>query len=185
MAFSPDSEFLSQTLSSLPMAVMLTDSGSVVRWVNAWFTKVTGYTVDDIIGRNAAILEAQPAADAEPTRAAEPGTQWKRRSLGRRKSGECYELEVAVGPAPGKDADLLVWILRDLTAEGREPEAALNSGDPQTGRRYTELFESTISLAPMGQRPFRDDLLRHNPAAKSRRTILAGFAELGGCDLVV
>lgn len=85
MAFSPDSEFLSQTLSSLPMAVMLTDSGSVVRWVNAWFTKVTGYTVDDIIGRNAAILEAQPAADAEPTRAAEPGTQWKEdRSAGAR-----------------------------------------------------------------------------------------------------
>lgn len=150
MAFSPDSEFLSQTLSGLPMAVMLTDSDRVVRWVNAWFTKVTGYTVDDIVGRNAAILDAQLAADAEPTRAAEPGAQWKRRSLGLRKSGECYELEVAVGPAPGKATDLLVWILRDLTADGREPEAALNTGDLQTGRRYTELVEPTIPLAPIG-----------------------------------
>ena len=101
MAPSPNVEVLIPTLASLPMAVMTTDCDGLVRWANGCLSKLTGYTVDEIVGHNAGMLE--PKESKHPLNdilhhVVASGEPWRGDSVGRRKNGELYDIEWSITP---------------------------------------------------------------------------------------
>ncbi|MBF0284277.1 MAG: PAS domain S-box protein, partial [Magnetococcales bacterium] len=84
---------LSQAVEQSPAAVMITDLNGQIQYVNPQFTRLTGYEINEVIGRNPSILrsgETPAETYREMWEAITTGSTWKGRLLNRRKSGETY-----------------------------------------------------------------------------------------------
>ena len=123
---SLDIEILIPTLASLPMAVMTTDCNGVVRWANACLSRLTGYAIDEIVGQNAKMLE--PEDTMHPLHkvlehVAASGEPWRGDSVGRRKSGERYDIEWSITPMGD---GLFSTVIFDITERKKDAESMKN-----------------------------------------------------------
>ena len=109
-------------------AMVTTDRAGNVTYVNPAFTRITGYTAAETIGRPQDFLGAGPdsAQVAEIQAGLGRGESWEGRVVGRRRDGT--EVEVAVAIAPLRDAaggvSGSVSVARDVSRE-RALEAEL------------------------------------------------------------
>ncbi len=103
-------------------AIMVTDTEWVIRYVNPAFEKVTGYTKEEVLGRNPYIL----TEGGEYTRVylqieenVRRGTPWKGRLKNRRKDGVLLDQDTVVYPIrdPGGMVVNHVVASRDITRE--------------------------------------------------------------------
>jgi two-component system, cell cycle sensor histidine kinase and response regulator CckA len=115
---APEVQVLIPTLTSLPMAVMITDCSGVVCWVNASLSDLTGYSVDEIVGQDAGMLETE--STTQPLHGilqhvVASGEPWKGGAVGKPKNGDLDDIEYTITPirnAAGGMAHLLWTMLR-------------------------------------------------------------------------
>jgi PAS domain S-box-containing protein len=142
MDFAPQVEVLIPTLAALPMAVMTTDCDGVICWANACLSALTGYAVDEIVGRNAGVLlSGDPAHSCHDVleHVVASGEPWKGEWAVRRKDGGLCGIEQTITPirdSAGKITHLL-WATLD-TQNGR---AADELWRKQAESRYRNIFE--------------------------------------------
>jgi PAS domain S-box-containing protein len=143
MALPQEVEVLLPTLASLPMAVVASDCGGGVRWVNARFTALLGYALDEIIGRNIEMLE--PGTTQNPLREilhhAATGEPWEGNSVWSRKRGDACDVWTAVTPIRDDAGSIThcLWVLTNRTDAADAAEARLQA---QT-RRFQRIIENT------------------------------------------
>ncbi|MDH5710996.1 MAG: EAL domain-containing protein, partial [Gammaproteobacteria bacterium] len=111
---------LSQAIEHSPVSVMITDLKGGIEYVNPEFCRVTGYTADEVIGKDPGIL----ASGTTPSRqyksmwdAIEEGRSWTGEIYNKKKSGECYWESMTISPvinAEGKKTHYLA-IKEDIT----------------------------------------------------------------------
>jgi len=97
---------LSQAVEQSPSCVVITDPRSSIEYVNAAFTRVTGYTADEVIGKNPRILKSgeTPSEVYEVLwKTITSGREWRGEFLNRKKSGELYWESASIQPV--RDAD--------------------------------------------------------------------------------
>jgi len=110
-------------------AVMITDAQGCVERINAAFTRLTGYTLEDLNARTVRFLrsglEPNPL-DALRWESVEEGRSWRGELLNRRKDGSLYHDEMTVTPMRDPTGMLshIVSVHQDITAR-KEMEAAL------------------------------------------------------------
>jgi len=97
-----DLERLSLVASKTTNAVVITDAAGVIEWVNEGFTRITGYGLDDVIGRKPGEVLQGPDTDPETTERmrekiahTEP---FQEVILNYHKSGESYWTEINCNP---------------------------------------------------------------------------------------
>src|SRR5262245_52244460 len=90
-------------LSSLPWAVVITDAAGIVIWANANACAITGYSPDELIGRNASALVFESAS-----------------STIRHKNGSPVAVERTVAPIVDAGETWSVWTLRKLREQPYE-----------------------------------------------------------------
>ena len=102
-------------------AVVLTDAAGKVEWVNAGFTRLTGYTLDEIIGRKPGALLQGPETDSATVRfmheKLSKGEGFKIEIINYSKTGHQYWLSSEVQPIrdeAGKIVNFMA-IQRDIT----------------------------------------------------------------------
>lgn len=120
--------------------VVITDPAGTVEWVNTAFTRITGHTDEDAVGRTRVSLFHGPAGHREDL--AEVFVDARRgldteiatfTAMGR----QCW-MDIGVRPVPGTDeVQHLVWIERDVTAR-HLAEAKVQAA----GRRAGSLAEA-------------------------------------------
>ncbi len=99
--------------------VIITDADECIVMVNRAFQSLTGYTVDEVLGRPVTLLDADPATSPWPAIRAELAASghWQGELSSRRKNGEVFpELRAisrVVGPA-GED-DHVVHLFTDMS----------------------------------------------------------------------
>jgi PAS domain S-box-containing protein len=82
---------LSLALEQSPVLVMITDTDGIIEYVNPKFCDVTGYTVEDIVGKSTADLgELAAEAARQLWDAMATGEEWRGEFVNRKKSGEHY-----------------------------------------------------------------------------------------------
>ncbi|MEQ1500879.1 MAG: PAS domain S-box protein [Myxococcota bacterium] len=83
---------LSLAVEQSPTMVVVTDLDGRIDYVNAAFEATSGYTRDELVGQNVALLQAEPGDpgqhDLYPTLAA--GRDWSGEFVNRRKDGSTY-----------------------------------------------------------------------------------------------
>jgi two-component system cell cycle sensor histidine kinase/response regulator CckA len=92
---------LSVAVEQSPASVLITDAGANIEYVNTKFVEVTGYTREEVMGRNPRILKSgeMPAeVYAELWATISSGNEWRGELLNRRKSGELFWEFASISP---------------------------------------------------------------------------------------
>lgn len=138
-------EAYSQAVNQADLAISITDAKANILFANEAFTRVTGYSKDEIVGKNESTLsnhttppELYKAMWADLS-AQKP---WAGKLLNKRKDGVLYLAELSISPvvdASGKTTHF-VGMHRDITEMHRLERLV---------RNQKHLIESVVDAAPM------------------------------------
>jgi two-component system cell cycle sensor histidine kinase/response regulator CckA len=115
----------SAALNAASDAVAITDRLGTIEWVNVAFTEITGYTLDEAIGRNPRDLVKSGVQDqAHYTRLWDTvltGQVWRGEMINRRKDGHLFPVELTITPIRDDDGGIehFIAVQRDLSEEKR------------------------------------------------------------------
>lgn len=92
---------LSTAVKQSPVSIVITDLKGTIEYVNPKFTKVTGYTYDELIGQNSRILQTGKTSRAEYKnlwKTILSGNIWEGEFLNKRKDGTTYWENATISP---------------------------------------------------------------------------------------
>jgi len=103
----------SAALESAANAVVITGRDGIITWVNPAFTKLTGYSLEEVIGQNPRLLKS----DAQDQPFYEnlwntilSGQVWSGEIVNRRKDGVLYSEEQTITPVRDAQGDIIHFI---------------------------------------------------------------------------
>jgi PAS domain S-box-containing protein len=120
-------ERLAAAVDQAAESMLTTDRSGDVTYVNPAFTRITGYTAEEAVGRNADFLEDPGHPKQAEIRATlERGEPWEGRLFQRRKDGAAVELDMAIAALRDSTGVMVgsVAVSRDISRE-RALEAQL------------------------------------------------------------
>ena len=136
---------LSQAVEDNPGTVMICDVQGNVEYVNAGFTRLTGYAAEAVIGKNAGLLNAGQQAKefyASLWETIKSGAQWQGEFINRRKNAELYWERATITPIRNQEGQITHYVKvgEDVTAK-RLMEDALKvaNGFLQIANRQTDM----------------------------------------------
>src|SRR3989338_6817031 len=115
-----------------PAMIMITDSKGNIESVNPMFTQLTGYTSEDVIGKNARILKSGETPPEEYERlwkTVTSGDKWRGEFCNRKKNGSLYWEEASILPI--KDVEGVITnflaVKKDVTERRHMEEVLLQA----------------------------------------------------------
>ncbi len=103
------------------IAVILTDKERKILWVNQDFTEMTGYSLDEVIGRSPGHILQGPDSEIEAINRIRKGlenrTPLKDQLINYRKNGEPYICKLVIHPIFGSDQELTHFIAFEVDGE--------------------------------------------------------------------
>jgi two-component system, cell cycle sensor histidine kinase and response regulator CckA len=88
-------------LEAAANAIVITDTGGIIQWVNAAFMELTGYGRDEVVGRKANILKSGRHGDEfyyDMWTTISAGKVWQGELFNKRKDGSIYTEEMTITP---------------------------------------------------------------------------------------
>ena len=119
---------LATAVDQVAEAVVITDAEARIQYVNRSFTTITGYTAEEVIGRNPRLLKSgrqDPAFYSQMWETILAGRVWQGELINRRKDGSHYTEEIAITPVRNSDGAITNYIAvkRDVTARRADENA--------------------------------------------------------------
>jgi PAS domain S-box-containing protein len=96
---------LSRAVECSPASIIITNPAGDIDYVNPKFTAVTGYTLDEVRGKNPRLLkgsETSPAEYEQLWQAITAGREWRGVFHNRRKNGEMFWESASISPVTDK-----------------------------------------------------------------------------------
>jgi PAS domain S-box-containing protein len=124
--------------------VMITDTGGRIQYVNPAFTKMTGYSREEVMGRDPRLLKSSQQGRAlyeQLWKTILAGDIWRGEIINRRKDGSLYTEELGITPVRDERGTVthFIAIKQDVT-ERRRAEEALRRSEA----RNRELVENAL-----------------------------------------
>lgn len=92
---------LNQAMEQSPTSIVITDATGNIQYVNPFFSLLTGYAADEVLGQNPRLLKSgltAPETYEDLWAHLIRGEPWKGELINRRKNGEVYWEEAYIGP---------------------------------------------------------------------------------------
>ncbi len=110
----------STALEAAANGIMITDRGGLILWVNPAFTAITGYTHDEVIGKNPSLLKSGAHDKNFYTSMWESileGSVWQGEMINRRKDGTLYTDDQTIAPVRNERGNIthFIAIKQDVT----------------------------------------------------------------------
>jgi len=101
-------------------AIVITDRGGTIQYVNPAFERITGYSREEAVGRNPRILRSghhAPSFYREMWATIERGDVWTGHFINWRKDGSLYEEDATISPVRDSSGDIVsfVAVKKDVT----------------------------------------------------------------------
>lgn len=133
-------------IGQLDEGLMITDPSATIQFVNAAFTRITGYGAEEAVGQNTRMLKSSsqnPAFYEKLWTTILSGKTWRGELIDRRKNGNLYTEEMSITPVLDASGAItsFIAIKRDVT-DRRAAEAALRSSEKR--------MESVQKILPIG-----------------------------------
>jgi diguanylate cyclase (GGDEF)-like protein/PAS domain S-box-containing protein len=135
----------SAALEAAANAIVITDHKGKIVWVNPAFTAMTGYTKEDVVGKNPSLLKSgQQSASyyADLWSTIKSGMVWTGELVNRRKDGSTYTEEMTITPvmphASNPANRYFIAIKQDVSARKQSAELLQDSEN-----QYRVLFEDS------------------------------------------
>ncbi len=155
----------SRIAEQIPASIMITDTQGNIEYINPKFAQTSGYTEEEVIGKNPSILKSGEQSDTEYKglwKTIIAGKEWKGELHNRKKNGELYWESVSISPLRDPEGNItnFLAVKEDIT-ERKLTEDAL--------RESTELLSTIIQSEPECVKRLDKDgiLLDMNPAGLS------------------
>ena len=97
---------LSRAVEQSPVSIVITDTNGTIQYVNQKFVEVTGYSVDEAVGKNPRILKSghtSPEEYQQLWQALLKGEEWQGEFHNKKKNGELYWESAAISPIVNAD----------------------------------------------------------------------------------
>lgn len=136
-------------------SVIVTDPAGTVLWVNPAFTRVTGYTAEEVIGRTPRVWSSGTHAQEFYKNLWETilaGRAWHGKIVNRRKDASLYSEEMTIIPVLSEGGQVLnfVSIKQDVTEHERDTEM-LQRSEERYRRLVANLPDVTWTSSENGQ----------------------------------
>ncbi|MBN2480338.1 MAG: PAS domain S-box protein [Bacteroidales bacterium] len=124
--------------------IIITRTDGEIEYVNRSFTKVTGYSPDEVIGKNPRILKSGIQTSSfyqDLWQTLKKGEQWTGEFQNRKKNGEIYWEYATITPVKNKNGDIVRYIAikEDITKQ-KKAEQSLRESEEQ--------YKSMVSNIP-------------------------------------
>jgi PAS domain S-box-containing protein len=128
-AYTENLRLMHAAVQAAPVGWVLTDDKGTIEWVNASFTRLTGYAAEEVIGRNPRVLKSgrhSPEFYANMWATIRRGEVWSGEMFNQRKDGGLYHEFMTIAPIPGETGEIghFVAIKQDIS-ERKELEQQL------------------------------------------------------------
>jgi PAS domain S-box-containing protein len=124
---------LSSAVEQSPAIVVITDTKGTIEYVNPRFTEITGYTLEEVRGRNPRLLKSGHTTLEEYQElwgAITAGGTWRGELLNKKKNGELYWVAAAMSPIKnGEGATTHYLAIEEDVTERRSQEERLRLSD--------------------------------------------------------
>lgn len=143
----------SVALESAANGIVITDRNGNIQWVNPAFTKMTGYSVDEVIGKNPRVQKSGLVSNetyADLWQTILSGNVWHGELINRRKDGSTMTEEQTIAPVRDSSGQIIhfISIKQDIT-ERKHAEEILSKRSDQiaTLNRVMQSLSSTLDLS--------------------------------------
>ncbi|MEW5891849.1 MAG: diguanylate cyclase [Pseudomonadota bacterium] len=149
-----DLSLLSRALTATSNAVFITDRTGNIAWANEAFSKMCGYEIEEILGRNPRFLQSglqSPAYYKEMWATILSGQSWVSETVERHKAGHTYTVRQTITPIMDELQQITHFVAMhdDITAL-KEAEARMQHlahHDALTGLSNRVLFKDRLKQA--------------------------------------
>jgi PAS domain S-box-containing protein len=122
---------LSRITEQAPMAIAITNLAGTIEYTNPWFSAITGYSAEELLGKNPRFLKSgqtDPEVYESLWRALLAGKTWQGEFHNRKKNGELFIESATVAPVqdPAGKVTHYVALKQDVTLR-KQTEAALRN----------------------------------------------------------
>ncbi|MBI4468468.1 MAG: PAS domain S-box protein [Acidobacteria bacterium] len=122
---------LSRAVEQSPASVIITDTEGRIEYVNPKFSQATGYTLEEVKGKNPRILKSGETAPEEYRRLWETvnsGGEWRGEFHNKRKSGELFWEVASISPIRGRAGVITHFLaVKEDISERKQAEAEIQS----------------------------------------------------------
>ena len=126
-----DLTLLATAIGQIGEAVVITDTSATIQYVNSAFTKMTGYSAEEAVGRKTSFLKSDrqdPAYYSELWRLILGGEVWQGELINRRKDGTHYMEVMSITPVHSPDGAITNFIaIKEDVTELRAADEALDN----------------------------------------------------------
>lgn len=121
---------LGAALSSAGNGVFITDRRGRIRWINASFSRLTGFSAEEAMGETPGILKSGKQDEAYYQSLWESilqGEVWSNETVERRKDGTLFTVQQTITPIRDEEGEIthFISILEDITAQ-KETDARIH-----------------------------------------------------------
>lgn len=121
---------LNLLLESLESGVYITDFNGCILWANKSFSKITGYSFEEIIGQNPRILKSGYHGQTfyeDMWKTISSGDVWHKNFINKRKNGTHFFQETTISPVKNGKVTHFIAIIQDITTKKNTEKEIRNS----------------------------------------------------------
>lgn len=126
--------------------VLIANTEGVIEYVNHQFCKITGYTAEDIIGKNTRILKSGRTLTAEYQQLWETitsGNQWRGEFCNKKKNGEYFWVFTSISPVKNETGLITHFIaVQDDVTEQKKTKKSLD-----TQYAVTQVLSESVTMS--------------------------------------
>jgi len=131
---------LSRAVEQNPVSIVITNTGGIIEYANPKMCEVTGYSIDELIGRNPSVLSSHEKSVEEYRilwHTIKAGKEWHGEFHNKKKNGELYWESALISPIKNEKDEIthFLGIKEDITLRKLLEESTWESE-----KRYRELF---------------------------------------------